>query len=552
MKHIAKSTIAALALGFTFGFSSCSDEWLETDSTQSVSGDVLYSTTDNVRLAINGIAKIMIQQHNGYNQNFCGEGTMMLMYGEYCGQDMYVPYLASSYYPIMNHSSAYTQNSSTIYDSYPWYYYYMIVSGANAVIDRVDAASGTQEERDFLKAEALTFRAFAFLRISEIYCQPWIRSNNGATSGIVLRTKEIASAGEDTDMPLSTLAETYDQIYSDLDEAISLYQSSGLKRSTIYNDASSDVCFPDEQVAHAIYARAALTKTDYAKALSEAKLAVEGHDLMSNADYYSGFNTPNDEWIWGIYNDESESIYYYGWQNYMACNGNIAKKSYSVCINRTLAESFPDTDIRKGLFLTETTFLPEGKAYLDVVSTANGRTTAQFTDKTAQANATAYVTSIVPKAYTQKFAYSSLKFQATALPAVGCIPMFRSSEMLLTQAEANYHLGNIADAQSNLVALNATSLRDASYTCSTTGADLLDEIKRYRRLELWGEGFSWFDCKRWGDSVERLDISNGGNFNSYVSGSHGFEADGSADDAFWVWILPNGETDYNSAIEVEP
>lgn len=551
MKHITTSTIAAFAIGCSLVFSSCSSDWLETYPTKSVSGDVLYSTTDNIRLAINGIAKMMVQQHNGYNQNFNGEGTMMLMYGEYCGQDMFVPYIASSYYPIMNHSSNYTQNSSAIYDSYPWYYYYMIVSGANAVIDRVAAASGTQEEKDFLKAEALTFRAYAFFRIAEVYCQPWIRSNEGSTTGIVLRTKEIASAGDDTDMPLSTLAETYAQIYSDLDESISLYQSSGLTRNSMYKDASSDVCFPDEQVAHAVYARVALTKTDYAKALSEAKLAVEGHGLMSDSEYYAGFNTPNDEWIWGIYNDESETIWYYGWQNYMTCNGNTANKGYSVCINRSLAESFPDTDIRKALFLTESTFLPEGKAFLDVVNTANGKTTTQFKDKEAQANATAYVTKIVPKAPTQKFAYGSLKFQVTALPAVGCIPMFRSSEMLLTQAEANYQLGNIADAQANLVALNTTSGRDASYTCTKAGVDLLGEIKRYRRLELWGEGFSWFDCKRWGDSVERLDVANGGNFNSYVSGCYGFEDDGSADDAFWVWTLPNGETDYNSAIKTE-
>lgn len=548
MKHInIKNIIATLAVGIAL--SSCSKDWLETDSTQSVSGDVLYSTTDNVKLAINGIAKIMVQQHNGYNQNFNGEGTMMFMYGEFGGQDMYVTYLASSYYPLMNHSSAYTQDASKIYPSYPWYYYYMIVSGANAIIEKVDAATGSQEEKDFLKAEALTFRAYAFLRLSEIYCQPWIRSNSGDTQGIVLRTKEIANAGDDTDMPLSTLAETYAQIYSDLDNAVSLFQSSGLNREDMYNAATSSVCFPDEQVAHAVYARAALTKTDYSKALSEAKLATSNHPLMSDAEYYEGFCTPNDEWIWGIYNDESETIWYYGWQNYMACNGNTANKGYAVCISRELAEQFPDTDIRKGLFLTESTFLPEGKAYLDVVNTKAGRTTTQFSDKEAQALATAYVKETVPNASTQKFAYASLKFQVTALPAVGCIPMFRTSEMLLIQAEANYHLGNIADAQANLMELNATSGRDAAYTCSTTGSALLDEIKLYRRLELWGEGFSWFDCKRWGDSVERLDVSEGGNFNTYVSGSYGFDESGVADDDFWVWIIPSGETDYNSAID---
>ena len=42
----------------------------------------------------------------------------------------------------------------------------------------------------------------------------------------------------------------------------------------------------------------------------------------------------------------------------MACNGYYAQQNINVCINRDLVESFADSDIRKGLFLTESTFLP--------------------------------------------------------------------------------------------------------------------------------------------------------------------------------------------------
>lgn len=50
--------------------------------------------------------------------------------------------------PIMNNESSQTQNSSSIYSSYPWYYY-LIIGNANAVIDRIDKAEGTQEMKDF-------------------------------------------------------------------------------------------------------------------------------------------------------------------------------------------------------------------------------------------------------------------------------------------------------------------------------------------------------------------------------------------------------------------
>lgn len=120
------------------------------------------------------------------------------------------------------------------------------------------------------------------------------------------------------------------------------------------------------------------------------------------------------------------------------------------------------------------------------------------------AKANKYVKETVASATSQAYAYASLKFQATAQPAVGCQPIFRASEMLLIEAEANYYLSSDPTAaQNSLVELNKNSGRDPQYTCTATGEDLLKEIKKYRRLELWGEGFSWYDCKRWGDPVVR-------------------------------------------------
>lgn len=160
---------------------------------------------------------------------------------------------------------------------------------------------------------------------------------------------------------------------------------------------------------------------------------------MDVNSYRTGFCEPNNEWIWGVYNDASETIWYFGWQLFMTCNGYYAQQGIDVCINRELAESFPDTDIRKGLFLTESTFLPAGKAFTDVIYTDDDDINA-FTDETAYVKANQYAKGVVASAATQSYAYASLKFQATAQPAVGCQPIFRASEMLLIEAEANYHL----------------------------------------------------------------------------------------------------------------
>lgn len=61
---------------------------------------------------------------------------------------------------------------------------------------------------------------------------------------------------------------------------------------------------------------------------------------MDVNSYRSGFCEPNNEWIWGVYNDASETIWYYGWQLFMACNGYYAQQGINVCINRALVESF--------------------------------------------------------------------------------------------------------------------------------------------------------------------------------------------------------------------
>ena len=84
MKYTFKN-VMILGLGCLLGFTSCSDSWLNTDSTQTAGGDVIFSTTDNAKLVINGICRTMVQQHAYYGQNFNGEGTMKLLYGSYPG-----------------------------------------------------------------------------------------------------------------------------------------------------------------------------------------------------------------------------------------------------------------------------------------------------------------------------------------------------------------------------------------------------------------------------------------------------------------------------------
>lgn len=534
MRLTYKSILFAALCG-ALSLSSCAGDWLETEPTESTSSDEILASADNVKQAINGMCKLMTMQHAYYGQGFNGEGTIMLMYGEYTGEDFQFPMYAPGWAIFMNGTATILHNKNSIYPAYPWYYYYTIIGNANTILEQIDNAEGDAKEIQFLKAEALTFRAYAYSMLLQLYCDRWADSNNGAADGVVLRLD--TSMG---DMPLSSQADCYAQIYKDLDEAIALYKESGLAPNNVFAGAKSDVCFPDLNVAYGVYAKTALVKEDYTNALNYAKLARENYPLMSNADYKAGFMSPTSEWIWGAFNDEAETLYYWSYLVTMAYNGYYAQAYGGTTASSELIDQAPASDIRKSLFVNKEAFCEEGQNVSDLINiTSDG----EFTDEEAYEKANEYAQANC--AYTPAeivYPYTNLKFACTALPGVGCIPFIRSSEMLLIEAEANYFLHNETAAQQALVELNTSTSRDPEYTCTATGDDLFNQIVFYRRLELWGEGRSWFDCKRWNRRVVRKGLTEGGNFHATIAGTFG------DDPLFYKWIIPAKETDYNTAL----
>lgn len=200
--------------------------------------------------------------------------------------------------------------------------------------------AGTESDKNYIKAQALTFRAYSYFMMSQLYCYRWADSNNGASRGLPLRLD--LSTGE---LAASSLGEVYAQVYSDLDEAIAAYNASDNKR------ASNDNYSPDLSVAYAIYARAALTRQDWSNAAKYATLARQGYSLMTNEDYLSGFNTPNDEWIWSVYSAPDQTLYYYGFFAYQGSNSsaNICR-NYPCAMSKALYDQIPETDIRRTMF----------------------------------------------------------------------------------------------------------------------------------------------------------------------------------------------------------
>lgn len=541
-KFINKLFIGSLLAGMTL-VSSCAGDYLDTTPTDSTGASDAVGTTANAMKALNGIAKIMTTQQYYFGQGFAGENNIIAHYENYPSENYLYNMYASGWSPL--HNQEFHSRTNSIYDAYAWYYYYTIVGNANTIIANIDNAEGSETEKAFIKASALTFRAYAFEKLVHYYCWRWQDSSNGTSQGIVLRIDE-STGGQG----YATLAETYTQIYKDLDEAVSLYAQSGMDRT------ASQVWMPNVNVAHAIYARAALTKQDYSKALSEAKLARQNYPLMKNAEYQSGFCNPTSEWIFGCFGGSQENNWYYSYGVMFACNGYYASSSNTGAgaIGRELINRIPNNDARKKLFLTEDKFPGynfNDDSTIDLTYGIFGLGKDEDAAAKIQVDAAAYCNKMAVSGleapYQAGYMYlgGQLKFYVFDTPGVGYLPFIRSSEMVLVEAEANYFLSNEAGAQAALVELNAASERNSEYTCTKTGDALWNEIMDYRELELWGEGFAWSDYKRWNRPVARKSFAEGGN--THISIAKTIPADGANK---WTWDVPLNETDYNDDLNL--
>jgi hypothetical protein len=102
--------------------------------------------------------------------------------------------------------------------------------------------------------------------------------------------------------------------------------------------------------------------------------------------------------------------------------------------------------------------------------------------------------------HSSKTGYNIRKFQDESVAVSGGISasrpyiLYRLAEIYLNYAEAQYHLGQEDIAREYL---NKVSTRALQPEITATGEDLLEAIKRERRVELCFEGHNFFDERRW-------------------------------------------------------
>jgi len=261
--------------------------------------------------------------------------------------------------------------------------------------------------------------------------------------------------------------------------------------------------------AYGLRARVALAMQDYTNAATYAEQAIQlceadGGGLMDQTNINNGFadiTSKTNETMYAAMTKDDQTVYFYSFYAYMSWNFSSSAVRQGVkAINAETYNTLSETDLRREWF-----------------------------DPTGKAD--------VPASNYKKIAYQNRKFTARSTAnGVGDVAFMRLAEMYLTEAEALARSGQDAQAQEVFTKFQIT--RDPSYVSKgNTGDALAEEIMNSRRVELWGEGFRFFDLKRLHQSIKR-----GSNFK--IAFCTFLEKD--ADAQGWTWEIPKKETDYNS------
>jgi hypothetical protein len=335
-----------------------------------------------------------------------------------------------------------------------WKNYYQLLLGANVVLQYLDNSIGAQQDKDQLKGEAYTLRAFYHFMLVNIYAKPYNDSTTtpDKSPGIPIRTSAGLSDGY---LSRNTVKEVYAQIVNDLDSAIYLLD---IGKKDQGNIRISHVA------AHLLASRVYLYMENWEKTIEHADKVLQYHPQLMDLNNWGGIPDYDANPMVGQFN--IETIWCYGQpQEHITEPYRIEYE-----ISHDLANTFEESDQRAFIgFSPNPEFL---KPY-------------------------------IPADISQMKYGSVTESKKMILPN-----SWRSAEAYLNRAEAYIQLyktkgdANAAtQALQNLNRLRAARIDRAAFTAWTLqpADQLLQLCRAERRRELFlEETHRWFDLRRYG------------------------------------------------------
>ena len=334
--------------------------------------------------------------------------------------------------------------------SWGWNLFYTLIKGANDVIPMINGETAGAEGKAML-GQALAIRGLSYFYLAQLYQDTYVTSKQKLCVPLLLATGEEGGV-----TGRATVEQVYNQIVSDLTRAAALLD--GWKRST-----KTQI---NQAVVQGILSRVYLVMHKWTKAIEMAQAARAEYPLMDaeTAFSYNYQDVTNSEVMWGVDITTSTSMIYASFQSWMCAQyyGYGGQVGAFQLIDAKIYNAIPDNDVRKYLYVAP------GETY----------PCENWT---------------IP-------AYGNLKFKAEgAEEFLGDFIYMRSAEMYLNEAEALVRLGRADEAYSVLSELVNNRIEGDWEIRRAT----IDVVQMQRRIELWGEGHSYFDHRRWQMDMDR-------------------------------------------------
>ena len=446
-KILTFSILSAVA----FNLTACKKDFLNTSPTEVVS-----TAPADVRL--NGLYLMTYQTGTGGTSGHTdfGQKNVDICTDMLCGDMALLAINYHQYQDVANLKA--TQQPSDNYNYIPWRYYYRLIYEANKSI--AELASPKNNEERYTLAQFRALRGYAYFYLMQIFTTKY--EPDSRTNSILLYT-----TADITSKPRVKQSEVYAQIISDLEFAVT--NLAGFTRSK--------KGMIDKYVAEGLLAYT------YAAMGNNQKVAELAQDIVNNSGYPlttreqifydittkkgGGFNdVETKSWMWGVDLITENSFDLISWWGMI----DIYTYSYAwagdgKAMDDKLYAQIRTNDIRKKQFDEE--LLPSNKFFSPDRVIGGQRKIS-----------TDYI-------------------------------YMRVDEFYLLAAEALAKLGQDTQAKTiykKLLKLRypeATAATDIAYVDALTNAQLQDDIYLNTRIELWGEGKSYFAMKRNHKTIER-------------------------------------------------
>ena len=477
--------------------------------TDALKQDAYNKIPANAAAEINAIYAQMIALYAGGttgHNDFGVASCMMLLESE--GQDWIGP---NTGYNWFAYSDFYARNYNATVNLLMWNTYYKTIAACNMVCASTDPETTNPDLMANL-GQARAVRAYCYSILAQLYQFTYNAEN--ASKPCVPIVHESLTAEQQAANPRASLQEVYDFIMADLNYAI----------PALEGWARADKAAADQAVAYGLRARVNMLLGNYADAAEDAKMAIQvsGAQPYTLADVSKPTfcHAEHNSVIWANMIVESNDVVQTGiinWPSHMSSlytDGYTGVGTYrEICSD--LYSKISPTDVRKGWWLNENLESP----LLDHPAYAGWKGNG------------------VP--------YANVKFGVPDDDMVNLVAdadwtLMRYEEMILIQAEGLARSNQEAAAKALLEGWVKAN-RDANYTCRASDeAGLVEEIWMQRRIELWGEGFAWFDLNRLEKPIIRTTSSNW---------PEAWIVDVDAHHECRIWTLPDREIQNNDGID---